>query len=267
MTTKPARVLITGTTSGLGRGLLDAYVKRGAQVISVNRRRTAELESRYPRVRFECVDVRSSSAVASLLIDLAESGSLPDVLFLNAGINRVDNDASFDRATYEEVLATNLFGVLNFVAPLTELAPSRQRRHVIAISSMAGYVGNPYGLGYSTSKQALTACFDAWSRMYAGTDLIFQQVVLGPLQTQMFTMSDRFPAWMSWLRSTFAASVESAVDSICRFAGTRRRKLFHPRRALLLYLGTWACRAVIPSFFRGRKTLAGHERRAPSRAT
>ena len=35
--------------------------------------------------------------------------------------------------------------------------------------------GNPYALGYSTSKRALSACFEVWARMYAGTDLVFQQ--------------------------------------------------------------------------------------------
>jgi len=51
-------VLITGTTSGLGRGLLEHYAAAGVKVISVNRRRVAELEDRHPSVRFECLDVR-----------------------------------------------------------------------------------------------------------------------------------------------------------------------------------------------------------------
>ena len=60
-------VLITGTTSGLGRGLLEHYVERAVKVISVNRRRVAELEGRYPSVRFECLDVRSAQEVEVLV--------------------------------------------------------------------------------------------------------------------------------------------------------------------------------------------------------
>ena len=56
-------VLVTGTSSGLGRALLDLYAKSGVKVISVNRRRLPELEALYPRVRFECVDVRSAEEV------------------------------------------------------------------------------------------------------------------------------------------------------------------------------------------------------------
>jgi NAD(P)-dependent dehydrogenase (short-subunit alcohol dehydrogenase family) len=261
----PDRVLITGTTAGLGRGLLERYVQRGANVISVNRRRVPELESRYPSVRFECLDVRSAEAVAKLIDDLKEAGELPDVLILNAGINRIDNDESFQLSSYKDVIDTNLFGVLNFVQPLTRLAPSATPRHVVAISSMASYVGNPYGLGYHTSKRALTACFDVWSRMYADTELIFQQVMLGPVRTPMYTMGEHFPSWMVWLKEAFSASLDGTVAAVCRLAAGRRRKLFYPQRSILLYLGMCACRSLIPNFFRGLKTLDGRARRTVPR--
>ena len=70
-------VLVTGTTSGVGRALLEHYATSGVKVIAVNRRRVAELESRYPSVRFECVDVRSAQDVADLVRSLAASGQLP----------------------------------------------------------------------------------------------------------------------------------------------------------------------------------------------
>jgi NAD(P)-dependent dehydrogenase (short-subunit alcohol dehydrogenase family) len=203
-----------------------------------------------------------------LIDDLQEAGEVPDIFILNAAINRVDNDESFQLSSYKEVIDTNLFGVVNFIQPLTLLQPSSAPRHVIAVSSMASYVGNPYGLGYHTSKRALTACFDVWSRMYADTDLIFQQVMLGPVRTRMFTMSERFPAWMVWLKDAFSASLDGTVAAVCQLAVSRRRKLFYPWRSVVLYLGMWACRALIPKFFRGRNTSNGRARRhrAPSEA-
>ncbi len=71
---KVRSVLITGTTSGVGRGLLQHYVEEGASVIAVNRRRVVELESRFPSVRFECVDVRSAEDVERLVRDLGPEG-------------------------------------------------------------------------------------------------------------------------------------------------------------------------------------------------
>jgi NAD(P)-dependent dehydrogenase (short-subunit alcohol dehydrogenase family) len=254
-------VLITGTTSGLGRALLEHYAKSGAKVISVNRRRVAELESQYPSVRFECVDVRSAEDVDKLVRSLAESGELPEVLILNAGINRVDNDESFQLSSYREVIDTNLYGVLNFVQPLTQLPAVHVQRHVVAVSSMASYVGNPYGLGYYTSKKALTACFEVWAKMYAGTDLVFQQVMLGPVATGIYTMADKFPAWMVWIKNRFSASLDGTVRAVSRFALTRKKKLIYPWQAIPLYVGMWLGQRVIPGLFQGRKTRDGKTRR------
>jgi len=258
----PKSVLITGTTSGVGRALLDHYAKQGVPVISVNRRRVAELETSYPAVRFECVDVRFADEVARLVHGLAAAGQLPEVFILNAGINRVDNDETFQLSLYREVIDTNLFGVLNFVAPLTQLPASPVERHVVAISSMVDYAGNPYGLGYFTSKRALSACFGTWSKMYVGTDLVFQQVMLGPVRTAIYTMAEKFPAWMGWLKNRFSASLDGTVRAIARFALTRKKRLIYPLPALPLFLAMRLGQRFIPSFFQGRKTLDGKARRA-----
>jgi len=254
-------VLITGTTTGVGRALLELYAAAGARVISVNRRRIPELEARYPAVRFECLDVSSDQEVDRLLRQLAESSELPDVFILNAGINRTDNDESFELSSYKSVIETNLYGALSFVQPLTRLARGSSARHVVAISSMVNYVGNPYGLGYTTSKQALTTCFDVWSRMYAGTDLVFQRVMLGPVRTAMYTMHETFPGWMVWIKNAFSVTPEDTARAVRRFATTRRRRLFYPWRALGLYVGMWLSRGLVPGFLRGQKTRAGHVRR------
>ena len=258
---KVKSVLITGTTSGVGRGLLQHYVERGVKVISVNRRRLAELEAQFPSVRFECLDVRSAESVEKLVRELASSGDLPDVFILNAGINRLDNDDAFDLPLYREVIDTNLYGPLNFISPLTRLPVAGVERHIVAISSMVKYAGNPYAVGYHTSKKALTACFDVWADMYAGTDLVFKQVMLGPVQTAIYTMGDKLPGWMVRIKSLSSASLGDTVRAISRFAPTRNRKLLYPLRALPAFGALWLGRRLIPGFFQGRKTLDGRPRR------
>lgn len=258
------RVLVTGTTSGIGRALLAHYSERGAHVIAVNRRRVPHQEARFPHARFECVDVRSREGVARLIEDLRTTGKLPTVFVLNAGINRTDNDAAFVLDEYRTVIETNLYGVLHFVEPLTRLPVSRIPRHVVAISSLASFVGNPYGVGYHTSKRALSACFDVWSRMYAGTDLVFQQVLLGPVPTEIHTMAGQLPSWLVRIRDAFSASPEVAAEAIARFATTRNRRLFYPKEAIPLYAGAWLCRSLLPGFFSGRRMLDGSTRRARS---
>jgi NAD(P)-dependent dehydrogenase (short-subunit alcohol dehydrogenase family) len=260
-------VLITGTTAGLGRGLLEHYVASGVKVIAVNRRRVAELEVRHPSVRFECVDVRAAQEVEALVRGLAASGELPDVFILNAGINRLDNDEAFDLTLFREVLETNLYGVLNFVEPLIRLPPAPIERHVVAISSMVTYAGNPYALGYQASKRALTTSFDVWSQMYAGTDLVFKQVILGPVPTSIYTTDEHLPPWMSAIRRLASASLNGAVAAVSRFAQTRGKRLIYPWRALAALGAMWLARSFVPGFLQGRRTLEGSSRRRGSKTS
>lgn len=254
-------VLITGTTSGLGRALLEHYAAAGVKVISVNRRRVAELEARHPGVRFECLDVRSAPDVDELVRRLASSGQLPDSLILNAGINRVDNDETFDLSLHREVLETNLYGVLNFIGPLTAL-PASGERHVVAVNSVVTQAGNPYGLAYQTSKLALKTSFDVWARMYRGTDLVFKQVILGPVPTAMTVMDQRLPGWMSRIKRLASAPPDGTARAVARFAENRRRTLIHPLRAFALFGGLRFLRALVPGVIDGHRTLAGRPRRS-----
>ena len=133
----------------------------------------------------------------------------------------------------------------------------------MAISSLVNYAGNPRGLGYYTSKKALTVCFDVWAAMYAQTDLVFKQVMLGPVHTGIYTMADKLPGWMVRVKSLSSASIGDAVHAIARFASTRKRKLIYPWRALPAFSAMWLGQRLVPGFFQGRKTLAGRSRRRP----
>jgi hypothetical protein len=97
--------------------------------------------------------------------------------------------------------------------------------------------------------------------MYRGTDLIFQQVMLGPVPTAIATMEEDFPAWMVRVKRAFAASPGGTAEAVSRLARTRRKKLFHPWQAAPLYLGMWLGQSLVPGFFRGRRTRDGRRRR------
>ena len=78
-------VLITGTTSGLGRAFLDLDYKRGDEVIAVNRRSAPDLEREYPRARFPVLDISKAHAVYHFLAQLDRDWKAPGLLILNAG--------------------------------------------------------------------------------------------------------------------------------------------------------------------------------------
>ena len=255
-----SHVLITGTTSGIGRGLLKHYVQAGAPVTAVNRHVDPDLEAQYPMVRFQHMDVRDANAIKNLILQLAKEGEIPNIFILNAGVNRIDNDAALDLAQFKEILEINLLGVIHFVAPLTTLGTWARKIKVIAISSSTNYVGNPYCLGYYISKKAVTHSFEVLSAMYEKTNLQFKWVVLGPVPTAIESNSEKFPKTMALVKEMFSVSVDAAVRAIARFASSDRPRLVFPLRSFVLFQGVRLAQRIIPGFFRGRKTLAGRLR-------
>ena len=246
-------VLITGTTSGIGRGLMDFYTKRGAKVTAVNRRHDSGLESLYPTVQFHKIDVQDTPGIAGLIEDLATHGNLPSTFILNAGINKVDNDSSFAIEDFREALNINLFGALNFAAPLIARWRELSKTQVIAISSTTNYAGNPFCLGYFISKKALTQSFEVFSEMYRNTNLQFKWIVLGPVITPIATSSDKFPKIMLKIKDLFSVSIEKTAQTIYAFTKSSRPSLIYPVRARILFRCLRLAQQFIPGFYRGRK--------------
>src|SRR5437764_181744 len=103
------KILITGTTSGLGLALMEYYTERGWEVVAVNRRTLADVEKRFPKVRFLLAEISDEQAVLKCCYDLGQKNFIPDVLILNAGINRLDNNSQLEMNEFKQVLNTNLY--------------------------------------------------------------------------------------------------------------------------------------------------------------
>lgn len=246
-------VLITGTTSGIGRGLMEYYAGQGMVVTAVNRNSDRELQRGFPAVRFECIDVVHAEGIKDLMNELIQSNQLPDLLILNAGINCVDNDPVFLLEEFRKVMDTNLLGVLNFVAPLTAMETWPRQTTVMTISSMTNYLGNPYCLGYYLSKLALTKSFEVLEAMYRKTNLKFKWVILGPVPTEITSSSDKFHPFASFVKNLFSVSRTRATQTITNFARSNKKQLIYPMRAFFLLQGLRVLQRLIPGFYQGQK--------------
>jgi gluconate 5-dehydrogenase len=149
------RVLITGSTRGIGLALAQAFAAEGADVIVTGRdagaaaRAAGEIGGRAMGLG---VDVADEASVERLAAQVRELGPL-DVLVNNAGIDPHYSDLR-DTPTdvWERIRQTNLDGV--FFCCKHMAAPMAQRGSgcVINISSVAGTVGLRKQLPYCASK-------------------------------------------------------------------------------------------------------------------
>ncbi|SEE67590.1 uncharacterized oxidoreductase [Rhizobiales bacterium GAS188] len=151
-------IFITGGGSGIGRGLAEAFHKRGNTVIISGRRR-ANLDAvvaanpGMEAVELDITDPASIDAVAARLI--AEHPDL-NVLINNAGIMLPDGAAGrIDDKLVVDTVTTNLVGPIRMTSALIEHLRGKTDAVIAYTSSVLGFVPMAVTAVYSATKAAL----------------------------------------------------------------------------------------------------------------
>ncbi|HEV8138290.1 MAG TPA: SDR family NAD(P)-dependent oxidoreductase [Pyrinomonadaceae bacterium] len=168
-------VLITGASSGIGRGLAIDLAGRGAKLGLVARRKevldeiiteisgtkTPNGEGQLPRVLAISADVQDAESMRAAAEQLRSQFGKIDVLIANAGIGGNDDSAQLDAAKFANVINTNVIGVSNSVAAVIPDMVKRGSGQLVVISSLAAYRGLPKSAAYCASKAAVSAMFES----------------------------------------------------------------------------------------------------------
>ncbi len=158
-------VLITGASSGIGAACAHQFASSGATLILLARRKD-RLDAFADEIQGELgtpiltaqLDVRDSTAVFRFVEDLPEPFREIDLLINNAGLSRgFDPLQSGKLDDWEEMIDTNIKGLLYVTRAIVPGMIERGRGHVINIGSIAGRQVYPGGNVYCASKFAVRA--------------------------------------------------------------------------------------------------------------
>jgi NADP-dependent 3-hydroxy acid dehydrogenase YdfG len=157
--------LITGVTSGFGRAIAFRLARLNYNLIITGRRverleeLTKQLRSEFPiEVMPLCFDVRDNAACTKAIESIPENLKNIDLLINNAGL--AAGASPFDEsdlADYDQMIDTNVKGLLYVTKLIVPEMIARQSGHIINISSIAGIEVYPNGSVYCASKHAVNA--------------------------------------------------------------------------------------------------------------
>jgi short-subunit dehydrogenase len=160
-------VMITGASSGIGRGLALELSRRGARLGLVARRAVAldeivgEISSRNGKALALAADVQDATALRGAADRVRADFGRIDVLIANAGIGLTADAAEMQPADLARVLNVNVIGAANSVAAVVPEMVAHGSGHLVVISSLAAYRGLPKSAAYCASKAAVSAFFES----------------------------------------------------------------------------------------------------------
>lgn len=184
--------LVTGASAGIGEACARALAARKVDLVLAARRLerlerlAAELEEAHgSAVRVEALDVRDRDAVNRLVEALREDDALPDILVNNAGLSRgLDPLHEGDPEGWDEMIDTNVKGLLNVSRAVLPHMVARNSGHVVNIGSIAGRQVYPSGNVYNATKFAVKALNEAMNVDLVGTKVRVSSVDPGLVETE-----------------------------------------------------------------------------------
>ena len=160
-------VMITGASSGIGKGLTLEIASRGANVGLVARRQelldeiVAGIQSRGGKAIGVAADVRDVNAMQAAAERIRTELGPIDILIANAGIGTSSHISQLDPNHVGNVIGINVLGAANSLAAVMPQMVKRGQGQLVAISSLAAYRGLAKSAAYCASKAAMSAYFES----------------------------------------------------------------------------------------------------------
>jgi len=210
------KVIITGTSRGIGFELAQQFANSNFQVLALSRNQKPLDNLNLKNITTLSVDLCDQNDLEKVATYLQKNWQDVDILIHNAGylINK-----PFENLTKEDFLRVydvNVFGV----AELTKICIPYLRKgsHVVTISSMGGIQGSLKFSGlaaYSSAKGAVITLSELLAEEYKTQEIAFNVLAIGAVQTEM--LAEAFPDYQASLKASEMA------DYIYNFATTANK--------------------------------------------
>jgi len=182
-------ILITGSTSGIGRALAEDFHRRGNRVIVAGRRQELldEITGAHPGMRGIRLDVEDPRAIDAFARQVREQFPQLNVLINNAGISQPEDLAAdaVDLSIARSTIQTNILGVLHVTAALLPTLKEQASSTIITTSSGLAFMPLATSPAYSASKAFLHSWLQSLRVQLRKTSVEVLELVAPYVQTEL----------------------------------------------------------------------------------
>lgn len=184
-------VLVTGASSGIGRGIAVECSKMGAKV-AINGRNKERLQKTFDQLEGEghiqiVADLSKQEDIERLANEVPELNG-----FVNsAGIPKICPVKRIDRQTLEEIMNVNTFGPILLTSQLLRKKKLQKKSSIVLIASISGVCMANTGEGpYAATKAALAGYTKTAAFELAAQETRVNTICPGLVPTEILTLSN-----------------------------------------------------------------------------
>ena len=186
------KALVTGSSRGIGRAIVEEFLKNGSEVWglcskpSSARTELEKLASENGTIFHEiCTDVGNTEQVTNVIkIALTEAGGF-DILVNNAGITKDTLSFRMKIEDWNDVLRINLTSVFLICQIISSDMIKRKSGSIINMSSIVGIHGQPGQVNYAASKGGLIAFSKSLAKEVGSRGVRVNCIAPGFIETDM----------------------------------------------------------------------------------
>jgi 3-oxoacyl-[acyl-carrier protein] reductase len=187
------QALVTGASRGIGASVALSLAEAGFRVWLHYRSRedaarqvaATIVERGGPEPILVAFDLADRKAAGDTVITLIDEHGAPDALVLNAGITLNALFALTSDRQWDEVMATNLGGLVAVGRPVVKAMVRARTGRIVFVSSVASQIGNSGQVAYSASKGALDSAALSLARELAPFGITVNVISPGLIETEM----------------------------------------------------------------------------------
>ena len=253
-------VLITGASSGFGKGVAEKLIEKGYTVFAAARNMEKMEPLRKVGAHLLQMDVTSEEDVKAGVDKIIKEYGRIDVLFNNAGYGNFGVIEDIPMKDVEYQFDVNVMGVIRAIKAVLPYMRRQKSGRIINTSSVVGRVSMPCGGFYSATKYAVEAISDALRVETKGFGIKVSIIEPGPVKTgfekvvfdklDSVDISDDYKPIQESFNNVFrkmyadAPGTESTVRAVINAIEAKRPKIRYkttPSSGLLIFLKSITC--------------------------
>lgn len=207
--------VVTGATSGVGRGAVDLFLSKGLAVHAIARDEARLAGLAEKGVITHAVDVRDTDALTRAL-----DGVQADVVLNSAGVSRSGNILNSSADDIDDMIDVNLGAVMHVLRLLYPGMVERDRGHVLNVSSIAGHYNFFGHTAYHATKAAIHQLSRQLRNDALGKRVRVTELSPGRIETEIFsrnlggTPETDAAAWATYYEGFESLTVDDIVSAI-----------------------------------------------------